>query len=121
MFSENRRRFLRQAAGAGVACSASTLLGSLVSAQTPLPNTNEVARVYVDARRRIAPLDRNLFGSFLEPAPGKVLMSTTITGNDLKAVNSFESPQAFDKPVTSGGHSKFEVPARSYTVIQFGA
>jgi alpha-N-arabinofuranosidase len=61
-----------------------------------------------------------------DKAPGKVLVSTTLTGNDLKALNTFESPrqvvpQAFEKPVTSGGRSKFEVPARSYTVIQWGA
>jgi alpha-N-arabinofuranosidase len=60
-----------------------------------------------------------------DKAPGKVLMSTTITGSDLKAFNTFESPQrvapqAFDKPATTGGRTKFEVPARSYTVIQWG-
>ena len=61
-----------------------------------------------------------------DAAPGKVLTSTTLTGNDLKAFNTFESPQrvapqAFEKPVTTGGRTKFEVPARSYTVIQWGA
>ena len=61
-----------------------------------------------------------------DKAPGKVLMSTTLTGNDLKAFNTFDAPQRvapqpFDKPVTSGGRTKFEVPARSYTVIQWGA
>jgi len=59
-------------------------------------------------------------------APGKVLAANILTGNDLKAVNSFESPnkvapQAFDKPGTSGGKTKFDVPARSYAVIQWGA
>jgi alpha-N-arabinofuranosidase len=58
--------------------------------------------------------------------PGKVLVANVLTGNDLKAVNSFESPnkvapQAFDKPTTSGGKTKFEVPPRSYTVIQWSA
>jgi alpha-L-arabinofuranosidase len=61
-----------------------------------------------------------------DKAPGKVLMSSTLTGSDLKAFNTFDAPnrvapQAFDKPVTSGGRTKFEVPARSYTVIQWGA
>ena len=59
-------------------------------------------------------------------APGKLLTSTTLTGSDLKAFNSFEAPQrvvpqAFDKPATAGGRTKFEVPARSYTVLQWGA
>lgn len=58
--------------------------------------------------------------------PGNVLFAQTITGSDLKAFNSFEAPQrvvpqALDKPSTSGGRTKFEVPARSYTVIQWGA
>ena len=61
-----------------------------------------------------------------DKAPGRVLMSTTITGSDLKAFNTFESPQrvapqVFEKPATTGGRTKFEVPARSYTVIQWGA
>ena len=58
--------------------------------------------------------------------PGKLLNSTILTGNDLKAFNTFESPQrvapqAFDKPSAVGGRTKFEVPARSYAVIQWGA
>jgi alpha-N-arabinofuranosidase len=61
-----------------------------------------------------------------DKAPGKLLNSTVLTGSDLKAFNSFEypqrvAPQEFDKPVTSGGRTKFEVPARSYTVIQWEA
>jgi alpha-N-arabinofuranosidase len=61
-----------------------------------------------------------------DKAPGKLLNSTVLTGSDLKAFNTFEdprrvAPQAFEKPVTSGGRTKFEVPARSYTVIQWGA
>jgi len=61
-----------------------------------------------------------------DKAPGKLLNSTVLTGSDLKAFNTFEdprrvAPQAFVKPVTSGGRTKFEVPARSYTVIQWGA
>jgi alpha-N-arabinofuranosidase len=57
-------------------------------------------------------------------APSQVLTSTTLTGTDLKAFNSFEAsqqviPQKFDKPSTAGGRTRFEVPARSYTVIQW--
>jgi alpha-N-arabinofuranosidase len=56
--------------------------------------------------------------------PTRVLTSTVLTGSDLKASNGFDSPkrvvpQDLAKPVTSGGHTKFEVPARSYTVIQW--
>jgi alpha-N-arabinofuranosidase len=61
-----------------------------------------------------------------DKSPGRVLSSNTLTGKDLKAFNTFESPQrvvpqAFDKPTTSGGRTKIEVPAQSYTVIQWGA
>ena len=61
-----------------------------------------------------------------DKAPGQVLASTVLTGADLKASNSFEAPQrvvpqAFPKPSTTGGRTTFEVPARSYTVIQWGA
>jgi len=61
-----------------------------------------------------------------DQAPTKVLNASVLTGDDLKAVNSFQSPQkvapqAFTKPALSGSHTKFELPARSYTVIQFGA
>lgn len=59
-----------------------------------------------------------------DKAPSQVLTSTTLTGSDLKAINSFDAPkrvvpQTADKPSTSGGRTKFEVPARSYTVIQW--
>jgi alpha-N-arabinofuranosidase len=60
-----------------------------------------------------------------EDNPGtRVLASWVLTGNDLKAVNSFEAPQrvqpqTLDKPSTNAGRTKFEVPARSYTVLQW--
>jgi hypothetical protein len=66
MFSANRRRFLRQASTAGITCSANLVFGRFLSAQTQTSNPGEVVKVYVDSRRTIAPLDRNLFGSFLE-------------------------------------------------------
>jgi alpha-N-arabinofuranosidase len=66
MFSANRRRFLRQASTAGMACSANFVFGRFLSAQTQTTNPSEVVRVFVDSRRTLAPLDRNLFGSFLE-------------------------------------------------------
>jgi len=60
-----------------------------------------------------------------DQAPSKVLNASVLTGDDLKAVNSFQSPQKvapqpFTKPSVSGNRTKFEAPARSYTVIQFG-
>jgi len=54
----------------------------------------------------------------------RAINSQVLTGSDLKAVNSFDSPhkvepQPFDKPTTNNGSTKFEVPARSYTVLQW--
>jgi alpha-N-arabinofuranosidase len=59
-----------------------------------------------------------------DQAPTRSLAASLLTGDDLKASNSFQSPrrvapQAFAKPSLSGSRTKFEVPARSYTVIQF--
>jgi alpha-N-arabinofuranosidase len=61
-----------------------------------------------------------------DKSPSQVVASFVLTGDDLKASNSFETPnkvapQPFAKPTTSNGRTKFEVPARSYTVIQWSA
>jgi alpha-L-arabinofuranosidase len=67
MFRTSRRNFLHQASAAGVACSADLLFGRSVMAQAkPATGSGGVAHVYIDSRRTIAPIDRNLFGSFLE-------------------------------------------------------
>jgi alpha-N-arabinofuranosidase len=60
-----------------------------------------------------------------EDAPKtRVEMAQVLTGSDLKAVNGFDAPervkpQSLDKPSTTNGRTRFEVPARSYTVIQW--
>jgi alpha-N-arabinofuranosidase len=59
-------------------------------------------------------------------APNKVLSSIVITGNDLKAFNTFDVPhrvipQPADKPLTANGRSKLELPARSYTAIEWAS
>jgi alpha-L-arabinofuranosidase len=62
-----------------------------------------------------------------EDQPGaQVLVSQVLTGNDLKAENSFDVPEkvkpvASGKPTTTNGRTRFEVPARSYSVIQWEA
>jgi alpha-N-arabinofuranosidase len=58
-----------------------------------------------------------------ETPPERALFSQVLTGSDLKACNSFEAPnraapQPFDLP-ESGAKTVIQVPARSYTVIQF--
>ena len=57
-------------------------------------------------------------------SPGALQNAWVMTGDDLKAVNGFDSPErvkprAADKPSTSGGRTRVEVPAKSYTVLQW--
>ena len=57
-------------------------------------------------------------------APGEVLASSVLTGTDLKASNTFATPQhvtpqPFEKPTVSGGRTRLELPARSYTIVQW--
>ena len=69
-FSSSRRHFIKQASGAGIAVSATSLFGRSLSGAAnsgqSTASAGSPARVYVDSRRTVAPLDRNLFGSFLE-------------------------------------------------------
>lgn len=59
-----------------------------------------------------------------DAVPNRVISGSLLTGNDLKASNSFAAPkrvapQGFTAPAASGGRSKFQVPAHSYTVIEW--
>jgi alpha-L-arabinofuranosidase len=59
-------------------------------------------------------------------AGSRLLAAYVLTGSDLKAVNGFDAPQkvapqAAEKPVTSGGVTRMEVPAQSYSVYQWGS
>jgi alpha-N-arabinofuranosidase len=56
----------------------------------------------------------------------QVLVSQILTGDDLKAVNGFDAPnrvqpQTFEKASTANGRSRFEIPPRSYVVMQWAA
>jgi alpha-N-arabinofuranosidase len=99
------------------------------------------AAPYIDAAATVSPedgktalfvLNRDLSKArqievVWEDRPGtRVITSQVLTGDDLKAVNGFDAPervkpQAFEKPATSNGRTKFEVPPRSYTMIQWQA
>src|SRR2546429_2517905 len=90
MFSVDRRSFLHQAANAGVAWGASSLLGgALLRAQTSPLSANDVSRVYVDSRRLIGALDRNLFGSFLEHLGRAIYEGVYDPGSKLSEANGF--------------------------------
>ena len=90
MFSADRRLFLHQTARAGVAWGVSSLFGSAFrGAQTSAPNTDDTVRVYLDSRRVIAPLDRNLFGSFLEHLGRAIYEGVYDPGSKLSEANGF--------------------------------
>jgi alpha-N-arabinofuranosidase len=85
MTKTSRRRFLKQASTAGVACSASLLFGRSLAARA----ASEPVRIYVDSRRTISPIDRNLFGSFLEHLGRAIYEGISDPGSKLSDSNGF--------------------------------
>jgi alpha-L-arabinofuranosidase len=92
-FSSSRRRFLKQASGAAIAGSAGMAFGvepvARLAQTKPLPDSAAPARVYIDCRRTIAPLDRNLFGSFLEHLGRAIYEGIYDPGSKLSDSNGF--------------------------------
>ena len=89
MFSSDRRRFLGQAAAAGIACSTDLAFARFLPAQAQSPNSSEAVRVYLDSRRTVSPLDRNLFGSFLEHLGRAIYEGIYDPGSKLSDSNGF--------------------------------
>ena len=97
LFSSARRQFLKQVSSAGIACSATSLLGRFAHglvAEGPVQaaastGTKAGARIYVDTRRTLAPLDRNLFGSFLEHLGRAIYEGIYDPGSKLSDGNGF--------------------------------
>jgi alpha-N-arabinofuranosidase len=91
--SASRRRFLKHSAIAGLACSTETLLSgkSLLAKSAFAQNTNSTtsARIYVDTRRTISPIDKNLFGSFLEHLGRAIYEGIYDPGSKLSDSNGF--------------------------------
>ena len=92
-FSGSRRRFLKQSSITGIACSANALMGGhiwfakSISGQTTTSGTS--AQVYVDTRRTISPIDKNLFGSFLEHLGRAIYGGIYDPGSKLADSNGF--------------------------------
>ena len=85
MSTTSRRRFLQQASTAGLACSTSLLFGRSLSAHP----ASEPVRIYVDSKRTISPIDRNLFGSFLEHLGRAIYEGISDPGSKLSDSNGF--------------------------------
>ena len=89
MTSFTRRHFLQQATTLGAACSADLMFGRFSWAQTPSSGTNSPVRVYLDSRRTLPPIDRNLFGSFLEHLGRAIYGGNYDPGSKLSDSNGF--------------------------------
>ena len=68
--------------------STSSLFGRFLSAQAPATG-DQTARIFVNSRRTIAPLDRNLFGSFLEHLGRAIYEGIYEPGSRLADSNGF--------------------------------
>jgi alpha-N-arabinofuranosidase len=84
----SRRRFLQQTSTVGLAWSANTLFGRLL-AQTSRASSDPSVQIFIDSRRTIAPLDRNLFGSFLEQLGRAIYEGIYDPGSKLADSNGF--------------------------------
>jgi alpha-L-arabinofuranosidase len=66
--------------------------------------------------------ERELVLEWQDPTPAKVMLCETLTGPDLKAVNTFEDPKRVVPqplaPPTAGARMTFKLPPASYTVVQ---
>ena len=89
MASMIRRHFLRQSLAAGAGCFAQLSFGRFLSAQTPTGSSSGTAKVYLDTRRTIAPIDENLFGSFLEHLGRAIYGGIYDPGSNLSDNNGF--------------------------------
>jgi alpha-N-arabinofuranosidase len=89
MFSDKRRHFLQQVAGAGLACSANLLLRPFSFGQTSPASSGDVTQIYLDSRRTISPLDPNVFGSFLEHLGRAIYEGIYDPGSSLSDANGF--------------------------------
>ena len=80
-------------------------------------------RVCVLMLNRDLESERELVFEWRDPTPTRVLVCETLTGPDLKAVNTFEQPTLVaPQPLASpkaGSRMTFKLPPRSYSIAQF--
>lgn len=89
MASTSRRRFLRQTATVGLACSANHFFRTPLWGQSSPASAGGPIRIFVDTRRTIGPIDRNLFGSFLEHLGRAIYEGIYDPGSKLADSNGF--------------------------------
>jgi alpha-L-arabinofuranosidase len=91
MFSRSRRNFLRQSLAAGAAGAAHLASSSWLAAQAKGVAANQPAQIFADTRRVSVPLDRNLFGSFLEHLGRAIYDGIYEPGSRLSDANGFRT------------------------------
>lgn len=91
MPSASRRHFLRQTAAVGLACSTDLLFRRPLWGQAATSDNSGPIRVYLDTHRTIAPLDRNVFGSFLEFLGRAIYEGIYDPGSKLADANGFRT------------------------------
>ncbi len=84
----SRRKFLQKTSGAGIALGANFAFGRNLLGQTP-PNSGKPVRIYADTRRTLAPIQRELFGSFLEQLGRAIYEGIYDPQSKLSDVNGF--------------------------------
>ena len=77
----SRRRFLQQVSTAGLLWSANSTFGRLLSAQAPA-TADQTARIFINSRRTISALDRNVFG-FLPASDERLKATVNAIAQDL--------------------------------------
>jgi alpha-N-arabinofuranosidase len=85
MARNSRRTFLKQTAVAGAAFAANRWTGRFANAQS----ASGPVRVYIDPAQKIAPLDRKVFGSFIEHLGRSVYEGIYDPGSALSDANGF--------------------------------
>ena len=85
MSATSRRRFLQQTSTAAAAYSAAFFFGRPLSTRA----AGGPVRIYIDSRRTISPIDRNLFGSFLEHLGRAIYEGIYDPGSKLSDSNGF--------------------------------
>ena len=84
----SRRQFLQGAASAALLATSNRGFGRLFAAQAPA-TADQTVRIFIDSRRSISPLDRNLFGSFLEHLGRAIYEGIYDPGSKLSDSNGF--------------------------------
>lgn len=89
MFLTSRRKFLQQTGTAALASLASPLFSRAASPGLAQGAAAASTKIYVDLRRQISPIDKNLFGSFLEHLGRAIYEGIYDPGSKLSDANGF--------------------------------